>query len=112
MYLLPVKKLIQDGVVHRISRSRMRAPISCLKNVSTKWRIYKATELARRRFVGKAKPFFVFKTSQSSAHTIKFVLASMFFFWITFHFTSSVCLCVGYKMKPCTQISDSGSVEK
>ena len=72
----------------------------------------RVTELARRRFVGKAKPFFVFKTSQSSAHTIKFVLASMFFFWITFHFTSSVCLCVGYKMKPCTQISDSGSVEK
>ena len=30
------------------------------------------------------------------------------FFWITFHFTSSVCLCVGYKMKTCTQISDSG----
>ena len=29
-------------------------------------------------------------------------------FWITFHFTSSVCLCVGYKMKTCTQISDSG----
>ena len=24
------------------------------------------------------------------------------------HFTSSVCLCVGYKMKTCTQISDSG----
>ena len=30
------------------------------------------------------------------------------FFLITFHFTSSVCLCVGYKMKACTQISDSG----
>ena len=30
------------------------------------------------------------------------------FFWITFHFTSSVCLCVGYKMKTCTQISDYG----
>ena len=29
-------------------------------------------------------------------------------FWITFHFTSSVCLCAGYKMKTCTQISDSG----
>ena len=28
-------------------------------------------------------------------------------FWITFYFTSSVCLCVGYKMKTCTQISDS-----
>ena len=27
---------------------------------------------------------------------------------ITFHFTSSVCLRVGYKMKTCTQISDSG----
>ena len=24
-----------------------------------------------------------------------------------FHFTSSVCLCVGYKMKTCAQISDS-----
>ena len=24
------------------------------------------------------------------------------------HFTSSVCSCVGYKMKTCTQISDSG----
>ena len=30
------------------------------------------------------------------------------FVWITFNFTSSVCLCVGYKMKTCTQISDSG----
>ena len=29
------------------------------------------------------------------------------FLWITFHFTSSVCLCVGYEMKTCTQISDS-----
>ena len=35
--------------------------------------------------------------SQSSVHTTKFVF-----------FTSSVCLCVGYKMKTCTQISDSG----
>ena len=26
----------------------------------------------------------------------------------SFHFTSSGCLCVGYKMKTCTQISDSG----
>ena len=24
--------------------------------------------------------------------------AFFFFFWIIFHFTSSVCLCVGYKM--------------
>ena len=30
------------------------------------------------------------------------------FFWITFHLTNSVCLCVGYKMKTCTQISDFG----
>ena len=30
------------------------------------------------------------------------------FFWITFHFKSSVCFCVGYKTKTCTQISDSG----
>ena len=30
-------------------------------------------------------------------------------FWITFHFTSSVCLSVGYKMKTCTQISDSNT---
>ena len=30
------------------------------------------------------------------------------FVWITFHFTSSVCLCVGYKMKTCMQISDPG----
>ena len=29
-------------------------------------------------------------------------------FLITFHFTISVCLCVGYKMETCTQISDSG----
>ena len=43
---------------------------------------------------------------QSSVHTTKVVLASIFL--ITFHFTSSVCLCVGYKMKTCTQISDSG----
>ena len=34
----------------------------------------------------------------------EFILASIF--WITFHFTSSVCLC----MKTCTQISDSGFV--
>ena len=30
------------------------------------------------------------------------------FLGITFHFTSSVCLCVSYKMKTCTPISDSG----
>ena len=30
-----------------------------------------------------------------------------FFRSATFHFTSSVCLCVGYKMKTCTQISVS-----
>ena len=30
------------------------------------------------------------------------------FFRSSFHFTSSVCLCVGHKMKTCTQISDSG----
>ena len=28
-------------------------------------------------------------------------------FWIHFHFTSSVSLCVGYKMKTCAQILDS-----
>ena len=44
--------------------------------------------------------------SQSSLHTTKAVLTSIF--QITFHFTRSVCLCVGYKMKTCTQISDSG----
>ena len=30
------------------------------------------------------------------------------FFGITVHFTNSVCLCVGYQMKTCTQILDSG----
>ena len=30
------------------------------------------------------------------------------YFQITFHFTSSVCLCVGYKIKTSTQISDFG----
>ena len=41
---------------------------------------------------------------QSSVHTTTFVLASIF--WD--NFSSSVCLCVGYKMKTCTQISDCG----
>ena len=38
--------------------------------------------------------------SKLRIHTTKFVFASIF--WI------NVCLCVGYKMKTCTQISDSG----
>ena len=35
------------------------------KCVSTKWRIYRATELAQRRFVGKAQPFFVLKLTRT-----------------------------------------------
>ena len=47
-------------------------------------------------------------SSQSSIHTTKVVLTSIFFF----HFTSSVCLFFGYKKKTCTQISDSGFLGK
>ena len=55
--------------------------------------IYKRTDLRGLALLGVL-------ASQSSVHTKKFVLASIFNFWITFHFTSSaVRLCVGYKMK-------------
>ena len=45
--------------------------------------------------------------SRSSVYTRQSLSWPAFFFWTTFHFTSSVCLCVGYKMKTCTQISNS-----
>ena len=46
--------------------------------------------------------------SKLRTHDKVVCLGQHFFFLRTFHFTSSVCLCVRYKMKPCTQISDSG----
>ena len=49
---------------------------------------------------------FHINASQSCVHTTKVVLTSIF--QITFHFTSSVCLCVGYKMNTFTPITDSG----
>ena len=43
--------------------------------------------------------------SQSSVHTTKFVLAIVF--WDNFSFFQIVFVYVSYKMKTCTQISDS-----
>ena len=48
------------------------------------------------------------RASKSKLRTHDKVCLGQHFFWITFHFTSFVCLCVGYKMKTCTQISNSG----
>ena len=47
---------IECGLLFRVSQKR----------VSTKWRIIRAThELARTRFVGKAKPFFCFEIDKN-----------------------------------------------
>ena len=51
---------------------------------------------------------FPYKRAKRSASYTCQSLSWPAFFWITFHFTSSVCLCVhvGHKMKTCTQISE------
>ena len=45
---------------------------------------------------------------KSKLHIHGKVCLGQHFLAIKFHSTSSVCLCVGYKMKACTQISDFG----
>ena len=46
------------------------------------------------------------RASKSKLRTHDTVCLGHHFIWITFHFTSSVCLCVGYKMETFTLISD------
>ena len=54
---------VEEGSGHRISRFRVRAPISCQSPQNGEF--IKTTELARRLFVGKAKPFFVLKLTRT-----------------------------------------------